>query len=370
MSGINVKWTPICGHHDKDESIQRFLNESVKSPSPSNPTPPDKKLRVDYAGNSDAAKNKGGWNARNAKLSPSAAGAAGPSGSAASSSNQGSAAAASSQHDSPRNTSGGAAPPAQSSMPPPETNRIDCAGADQSLDNGSGANHAAAAQDGSGATASPRGPVQSAHSLNHRPRDSHTIRQLQEALEEAKAKAEAAGAAAQDLRSNLENAHEIIQTQDASLNQTRKSANMHRMRYVRLVENDCVIMGGKRWLFTSLTETDSIGEASKGDEGGAGDEASGPQGKKRRAKRQRVFANNAAVAAFKANIEVREGNAGGWSYSQREKVFSYGLHVHAGQARLGLGNWFVEKDTLRRATGVAFTNGRKGLLSNVRSFPV
>ena len=75
MSGMNVKWIPIRGHHAKDESIQRFLNESVKSPSPSNP---DKKLRVDYAGNSDAAKNKGGWNARNAKLSPSAAGAEGP----------------------------------------------------------------------------------------------------------------------------------------------------------------------------------------------------------------------------------------------------------------------------------------------------
>ena len=53
MSGMNVKWIPIRGHHDKDESIQRFLNESVKSPSPSNP---DKKVRVDYAGNSDAPK--------------------------------------------------------------------------------------------------------------------------------------------------------------------------------------------------------------------------------------------------------------------------------------------------------------------------
>ena len=158
---MNVKWIPIHGHNDKDESIQRFLNESVKFPSPSNP---DKKLRVDYAGNSGAAKNKGGWASRKTRLlARSSAEAAGPSGSATS--DQGSAAAASSQQDSARNTSGGCAPPAQSSMPPPETDRNDCAGADQSSDSVSGAAHAAVAQDGAGATASQRGLVQSAHSF-------------------------------------------------------------------------------------------------------------------------------------------------------------------------------------------------------------
>jgi len=95
------------------------------------------------------------------------------------------------------------------------------------------------------------------------------------------------------------------------------------MQYDRLVADDCLIMGGKRLILTSPTETDAIGEASKGDEEGAGDEASGPQRKNRRAKRPRVFANNAAVASSKGNIEVSEGNAGGWGYSQREKVFPY-----------------------------------------------
>jgi len=179
MPQITVTWTPICGKYDQNEDIQRFLRESALSPSQSNP---DMKLRVDHAGKSGTPKRKVGRPSKNAP--PSAAGAAGPSGSAASSSDQGSAAAASSQQDS---TSGGGAPPAQSSMPPPETDRTDCAGADQSSDSGLGAAHAATAQDGAGATAnaaSPRGPVQSAHSLNRRPRVSLKIR-LQKSQERA-----------------------------------------------------------------------------------------------------------------------------------------------------------------------------------------
>ena len=121
-----------------------FSLKDVKQGEPFNVSVPLQKIR--------------GWASRKARLPPSAAGAARPSGSAASSSDQGSDAAASSQQDS---TSGGGAPPAQSSMPPPVTNRADCAGADQSFDSGSGAAHAATAQDGAGATAnaaSPRGP--------------------------------------------------------------------------------------------------------------------------------------------------------------------------------------------------------------------
>ena len=46
-----------------------------------------------------------------------------------------------------------------------------------------------------------------------------------------------------------------------------------------------------------------------------------------------------------------------------------GFHAHAGHARLEFGNWLVEKDNLRRATGVALAVGRKRLPSKVRCFP-
>ena len=101
---------------------------------------------------------------------------------------------------------------------------------------------------------------------------------------------------------------------DQSQAEELRLANKYRMWHGRLLERDCLIMGGKKWILTSRAETDAIGEASKGDEDGAGDKASGTQGKKSRAKRQRVFANNASIVSYLPNIEVREGNAGGWSY--------------------------------------------------------
>ena len=138
-------------------------------------------------------------------------------------------------------------------------------------------------------------------------------------------------------------------------------------------------MGGQRWPLTSpngngiFDRSVAIGEASEltegdGDEDGAGDGASGAQGKKRRAKRQKVIAHNASVVSYLANIDVRD--AGGWCYSQRDKVVSYGFHAHARHARLGLGNWLVEKDNLRRATGVALAVDAKDCRQNSDAFPV
>ena len=91
------------------------------------------------------------------------------------------------------------------------------------------------------------------------------------------------------------------------------------------------------------------------------------QGKKRRAKRQKVIAHNASVVTYLANIDVRD--AGGSCYSQRDKVVSYGIHAHAGHARLEFGSWLLEKDNLRRATGVALAVGRKRLPPKFRCFP-
>ena len=137
-------------------------------------------------------------------------------------------------------------------------------------------------------------------------------------------------------------------------------------------------MGGQRWTLTNpngngiFDRSVAIGEASEltegdGDEDGAGDGASGAQGKKRRAKRQKVIAHNASVVSYLANIDVRD--AGGWCYSQRDKVVSYGFHAHAGHARLEFGSWLLEKDNLRRATGVALAVGRKRLPPKFRCFP-
>jgi len=73
---------------------------------------------------------------------------------------------------------------------------------------------------------------------------------------------------------------------------------------------------------------------------------------------------------MKGNIDVRDGGTGGYCYSQSDKFFFYWNNVYAGQARLGFGNWLVEKVNLQRATGVVIAVGEKKLPFNARPFPI